>query len=132
MIGACIQPELVHCFLLLSEWSAPLPQINSSTSKKFYYRNQAFCLITIKKKNAVDILKSQMTDVSGQAAVNGTSYDHNMLATEMESLQKEIERQSAQVNKLASSLNNFQVWVVGAMQRETGEVKLYVVSLHSC
>ena len=73
-----------------------------------------------------------MTDVSGQAAVNSTSHDHTIQATEMESLQKEIECQSARVNKLASSLHDLQVWVVGAMQRETGEVKLYAVQLYSC
>ena len=71
-----------------------------------------------------------MTNVSGQAAVNGTSHDHTIQATEMESLQKEIECQSSQVSKLASSLHEFQVWVVGAMQRESGEVKLYLVRLY--
>ena len=74
-----------------------------------------------------------MTDVGEQVAVNSTLYyDHNKVATEMESLQKEIECQSAQVNKLVSSLHDFQVWVAGAMQRETGEVKLCVVRLCCC
>ena len=37
-------------------------------------------------------------------------------------LQKELERQSSQMNSVASSLSELQFWVVGALQRETGEV----------
>lgn len=67
-----------------------------------------------------------MTDVSEEVAINGISCDHSVPPTEMESLRKEIECQSAQVNKLTSSLHDFQVWVVGTTRRETGEVNVGV------
>ena len=44
------------------------------------------------------------------------------MSNAMEPLRKELERQSSQLNSLASSLNDLQFWVVGALQRETGEV----------
>ena len=46
------------------------------------------------------------------------------MASEVESLQNEMQKCSALVNDLSSSLHDLQVWVVGAIQRETEEVKM--------
>lgn len=54
-------------------------------------------------------------------------HTERLLASDaMESLHKELERQSSRINGLTSSLNELQFWVVGALQRETGEVHVYI------
>jgi hypothetical protein len=63
------------------------------------------------------------SDRTRQPATDGELRTNGVLTTDaMESLRKELERQSSQINSLASSLNELQFWVVGALQRETGEV----------
>ena len=60
---------------------------------------------------------------SRQPATVSEPHTERVLASDaVESLQKELERQSSRVSSLASSLNELQFWVVGALQRETGEV----------
>ena len=67
-------------------------------------------------------------DRSRQPATVSEPHTEKVLTSDaLESLHKELERQSSQVTSLASSLNELQFWVVGALQRETGEViSLYV------
>ena len=60
---------------------------------------------------------------SRQPATDSQLHTERVVTSEtIESLHKELERQSSQLNSLASSLHELQFWVVGALQRETGEV----------
>ena len=59
---------------------------------------------------------------SRQPAAVSEPHTERVASDAVESLRKELERQSSQVSSLASSLNELQFWVIGALQRETGEV----------